>query len=175
MYKRQSVASFFVSRIDTVVDSMLPKGSALFGKAAIANTKLAYSRFQEVFSGSRFAPLKAAGARVQRFLCASTSTKNPKYRDVLYAEELIGPDTIDTMPPATLEAFRDHGVAKETITRNLGDALSQLAALDKGGIDMEDVCLDLQDKGVKSFAEAFEGLLGALAAKRDAILAQKSA
>lgn len=170
-----SVASFFVSRIDTAVDAMLPEDSPLRGKTAIANTKVAYSRFREVFSGERFAALKRRGARVQRFLCASTSTKNPAYPDLLYAEALIGPDTIDTMPPATLTAFRDHGVARETITEGLDEARAHLAALAEAGIDVDEVCRRLKDAGVRAFAEAYEALLSALAQKREAILAGKGA
>ena len=126
-----SVASFFVSRVDTLVDKLLEerilkaKGSqekdeiaSLLGKTAIANSKLVYQKFREIFGSPRFQALKAKGAKVQRPLWASTSTKNPKYRDVLYAEELIGPDTVDTMPPATIVAFRDHGVARPSLEEN---------------------------------------------------------
>jgi len=161
-----SVASYFVSRIDVAVDKLLPEGSPLRGRIAIANTKVAYAMFQKAFSSARFLRLKAKGARVQRFLCASTSTKNPAYSDVLYAEGLIGPDTIDTMPPETLEAFRDHGKARESITEDLAGARKDLKALARAGIDLDEVCRRLKVEGVEKFSESFDALLATLKQKR---------
>jgi len=165
-----SVASFFVSRVDSSVDAALTKivdeggpnaGRArqLFGRAAVANAKLAYERFTQVFSGERWERLKAAGARVQRPLWASTSTKNPDYRDVIYVEELIGPDTVNTMPLATIAAFADHGVAKRTVDTGLDRACADLAALKELGIDLDDVTTQLQVEGVEKFAKAFADML----------------
>jgi transaldolase len=168
-----SVASFFVSRVDNAVDKALEKiGSnealALRGKAAVANTKLTYRRFAEIFAGDDFKTLAAKGARVQRPLWASTSTKNPEYRDVLYVEELIGPDTVNTLPPATMDAFRDHGVVEETLTRDLSAAEDVLASLESLGIDLTAVTDTLQVDGVASFAKSFEELLDTLEQKKAA-------
>lgn len=173
-----SVASFFVSRVDSAVDAQLEKkieaaGSeeekahlrSLLGKAAIANAKMAYSRFQEIFGGERFAKLRAAGARVQRPLWASTSTKNPAYRDVLYVEELIGPDTVNTMPLKTVEAFADHGVVRRTVDADLDRAKAELKALAEAGIDLDRVTHDLQVEGVEKFVLPFRSLLAALEEK----------
>jgi transaldolase len=171
-----SVASFFVSRIDTAVDKLLGAriGAAqdeagrlrlkgLLGKAAIANAKLAYRTYLEVFGTPRWRALAAKGARTQRVLWASTSTKNPDYRDVVYLEELIGHDTVNTVPPATLDAFRDHGRVRASLTEDVAaaqGALDDLAAL---GVSMEQVTDELLDDGVKLFADAFDKLLGAIA------------
>jgi transaldolase len=167
-----SVASFFVSRVDSAVDAQLEKiaesasdnaakqrALGLRGKAAIANAKLAYARFQEIFSGPRWERLAAAGAHVQRPLWASTSTKNPDYRDVIYVEELIGPHTVNTMPLATVEAFADHGVAKSTVDQDVEQARADLAALQEVGIDMDAVTDQLQREGVDKFAKSFAGML----------------
>jgi transaldolase len=167
-----SVASFFVSRVDTAVDAALEKSienaaaggeaerlRALRGRAAIANAKFAYQRFQEVFGGERFARLRERGARVQRPLWASTSTKNPDYRDVIYVEELIGPDTVNTMPLATVEAFADHGIVLRTVDRDLDRARTDLAALADAGIDLDTVTRQLQVEGVEKFAASFHDLL----------------
>ena len=167
-----SVASFFVSRVDTAVDAQLNRiaenapdeetrrrALSLRGRAAVANAKLAYRRFQEVFSGERWERLRAAGAQVQRPLWASTSTKNPDYRDVIYVEELIGPHTVNTMPLATVEAFADHGVVRRTVNRDLDGALADLAALRELGIDMDQVTDQLQREGVEKFAASFRELL----------------
>jgi transaldolase len=132
------------------------------GKAAIANAKLAYHKFQEVFEGSRFAKLRAAGGRVQRPLWASTSTKNPEYRDVLYVEELIGPDTVNTMPLKTVEAFANHGVARRTVDADLDAAKADLKALAEAGIDLDQVTHDLQVEGVEKFVLPFRSLLRSL-------------
>lgn len=173
-----SVASFFVSRVDTAVDAALEKkaegvGDAkekerilgLRGKAAIANAKLAYRNFQKIFGGQRFEALKAKGARVQRPLWASTSTKNPAYRDVLYVEELIGPDTVNTMPLATVEAFADHGVVRRTVDADLGAAEKVIADLDALGIDLVEVTHALQKEGVDKFVLPFRDLLGSIEGK----------
>ncbi|MBI5354370.1 MAG: bifunctional transaldolase/phosoglucose isomerase [Chloroflexi bacterium] len=162
-----SVASFFVSRVDTKIDPKLPKDSSLLGKAAIANAKLAYHTFEEIFTSARFATLKARfSARVQRPLWASTGTKNPAYSDTVYVDNLIGPDTVNTVPPATLDAFRDHGNAAITITRGLDEAKSQLAELEAAGISMDQVTDELEVEGVKSFADAFKVLLDVVEDRR---------
>jgi transaldolase/transaldolase/glucose-6-phosphate isomerase len=162
-----SVASFFVSRVDTKVDAALEaigsdRALALRGKAAVANAKLAYRRFQEIFCDGPFAEQAARGARVQRPLWASTSSKNPAYRDVIYVEELIGPDTVNTLPVATLEAFRDHGEPRTTITEGVDEAAGTMAALAGLGIDMDAVTDRLQVEGVTAFAASFDQLLAAL-------------
>jgi transaldolase len=168
-----SVASFFVSRVDTKVDAALAEigtdpALALRGKAAVANAKLAYRRFEEIFYNGPFAEYAASGARVQRPLWASTSTKTPAYRDVVYVEELIGPDTVNTMPVVTLEAFRDHGRLRSSITENVEAAEATMAALAGLGIDMDAVTDELQVEGVAAFAASFDRLLGALDAARSA-------
>ncbi len=162
-----SVASFFVSRVDTKIDPRLPKDSSLLGKAAIANAKLAYHAFEETFTSARFATLKARfSARVQRPLWASTGTKNPVYSDTVYVDNLIGPDTVNTVPPATLDAFRDHGNASITITRGLDEAKTQLAELESAGISMNQITDELESEGVKSFADAFKMLLDVVEDRR---------
>ncbi len=170
-----SVASFFVSRVDTEVDKRLDalaqKGgnreslNALKGKAAIANARLAYELFQRKFSGPRWSALAAKGAHVQRPLWASTSTKNPAYRDVMYVEQLIGPDTVNTLPPATLEAFRDHGEVARTVDRDLDGARRTIAALAEAGISLRDVTDTLLRDGIASFQKSFDGLLANLERK----------
>lgn len=170
-----SVASFFVSRVDSAIDKQLggmsPDAQALQGKAAIANAKLAYRLFQASFSGPRWAPLAAKGARVQRPLWASTSTKNPAYRDVIYVEELIGPDTVNTLPPATLEAFRDHGEVRASVTEQVADAERALAALEASGVSLQQVTDTLLAEGLASFEQSFVTLLAGLARKRAALAA----
>lgn len=176
-----SVASFFVSRVDSAIDKQLvakaaaaddaPALLALQGKAAIANAKLAYRLFQASFSGARWAALSARGARVQRPLWASTSTKNPTYRDVLYVEELIGVDTVNTLPPATLEAFRDHGEVRPSVTEHVADAERVLAALEAHGISLQAVTETLLTDGLASFEHSFTTLLDGLARKRVALAA----
>ena len=167
-----SVASFFVSRVDTMVDKQLerlatPEALALRGRAAVANSKIVYQRFREIFDGKRFAALRARGCRVQRPLWASTSTKNPAYRDVVYVEELVGRDTVNTMPPATVDAFRDHGVVRRTAVQEQVDlAREELRRLKELGIDLEQVTRDLQVDGVASFAKSFDQLSAAIQAKR---------
>ncbi len=166
-----SVASFFVSRMDTKVDALLDKidstdAKSLRGKTAIAYTRLAYEEFLKVFRGERFAHYKAAGCSVQRPLWASTSTKNPAYPDTMYVDELIGPGTVNTVPPQTLEAFRDHGKARITIFDNLDGARQTLSALEALGISMDAVTTELENEGVKSFSEAFMAMLRAIDERR---------
>jgi transaldolase len=171
-----SVASFFVSRIDTKIDALLSKKiesggdlgelEPLLGKAAIANAKLAYQLFLEIFSSDRFMRLAEKGAAVQRPLWASTSTKNPSYRDVIYVEELIGPDTVNTLPPATFDAFRDHGEVRPSLEENVGDARATLERLAAAGISFDDVTTQLTREGVESFAASFESLLETIESRR---------
>jgi transaldolase/glucose-6-phosphate isomerase len=169
-----SVASFFVSRIDTLIDGKIEEQlktekdagkkallQSIEGKVAIANAKLTYKKYQELFGGARWKALAAKGAQTQRLLWASTSTKNPKYRDVLYVEELIGADTVDTIPPATFDAFRDHGKLRNSLTENVDAAAKTMSDLEKSGISMKEVTEKLVKDGVKLFAEAFEKLLEA--------------
>jgi transaldolase len=169
-----SVASFFVSRVDTKVDKALdaigtPEALAARGKAAIANAKMAYRAFGEIFGGDEFADLAAAGARVQRCLWASTSTKNPDYRDVLYVEELIGPQTVDTMPIETIEAFLDHGRIERTLDADLDGAREALEALEALGISMRTVTDELISEGVASFGKSFDELIASIDSKRKAL------
>ena len=166
-----SVASFFVSRVDTKVDGYLdelgtPSALAARGRAAIANAKLAYEAFGEIFGGDEFADLRAAGARVQRCLWASTSTKNPDYRDVLYVEELIGPETVDTMPIETITAFMDHGRLDRTLDRDLDGARRAIREVEANGITMERVTGELIAEGVASFAKSFDELIETIESKR---------
>src|SRR5512143_3103272 len=139
-----SVASFFVSRVDTKIDPRLPAGSDLRGKAAIANAKLAYDAYQQTFAGRRWEKLKVKGARVQRPLWASTSTKNPDYPDTIYIDNLIGPETVNTVPPATLDAFKDHGVAAMTLVRGRDEAQNDSKELEAAGISMDVVTQELE-------------------------------
>lgn len=167
-----SVASFFVSRVDSKIDPKLPESSPLRGKAAIANAKLAYDEFRKVFGGPRFGKLQMAKANLQRPLWASTSTKNPNYPDTIYVDSLIGPATVNTVPPQTLVAFKDHGTAAETIMKGLDEARQQIADLEKLGILMSTVTQELEEEGVKAFADAFTALLAAIDEKRQAIVAR---
>jgi len=169
-----SVASFFVSRVDTEADKRLDDiggHDELKGELAIANAKLAYQTYKEVFSGERWQKLADAGASAQRCLWASTSTKNPDYRDVLYVEELIGPDTVNTMPLETVEAFQDHGEVAETLEQGLDEAHSLLDKLAEAGVDYDDVTRVLEEEGVQKFADSFNELLEGVAKKRDALVA----
>jgi transaldolase len=182
--KVHSVASFFVSRVDTEVDHRLealaggPGGSggdsdaeilALRGKAAVAQAVVAYEHFAHTFSGPRWEALAAKGARVQRPLWASTSTKNPAYPDLLYVDSLIGPNTVNTMPDATVAAFLDHGTVARTVDRGVDEADSELAGLEKAGVDMADVARVLEEEGVASFAKSYEELLQSLHDKANAV------
>jgi transaldolase / glucose-6-phosphate isomerase len=174
--KEAGVASFFISRIDSLVDGLIEGKlktttdsqqqallKSLLGKVAIANGKLTYQRYQKIFSGPRWEALAAKGTQTQRVLWASTSTKNPAYRDVLYAEELIGPDTVDTMPPATIDAFRDHGRVRNSLTEDVPAAQKIMDDLAKVGVSIKEVTDKLTDDGVKLFADAFDKLLAAVA------------
>ena len=166
-----SVASFFVSRLDTAVDAILEEigteqALALRGRTAVANAVLAYQRYHDLFEGEPFAAAGARGARPQRVLWASTGTKNPDYSDVLYVEELIGPNTVNTVPPATLDAFLDHGeVRGDTVLADVDGAVDVVNALEDLGIDLDAVTEQLQADGVTAFADAFDRLLGAIAEK----------
>jgi transaldolase len=167
-----SVASFFVSRVDSAIDQELEKlnQTQMLGKSAIANSKLAYAEFQQIFSGSRWQALKEQGARVQRVLWASTSTKNPDFVDTLYVDELIGPDTVNTIPPATLESFMDHGRVAETLTQDWEAARAHIAKLAELGIDLQAVTRQLQEDGVTAFAKPFDALMQSIAEKREGLL-----
>ncbi len=169
-----SVASFFVSRVDTEADKRLDKiggHDELKGKLAIANAKLAYQTYKELFSGSDWEELEAVGASPQRCLWASTSTKNPDYRDVIYVEELIGPNTVNTMPRETIEAFLDHGRVENTLERDVDDAKRTLEAFAEAGIDYDDVVAVLEREGVEKFADSFKQLFEGVAGKRDQLVA----
>jgi transaldolase/glucose-6-phosphate isomerase len=179
-----SVASFFVSRIDSAVDKQLDEKiakandpterarlQALKGKVAIANAKMAYQDYKKLFSGPRWKKLEARGAKPQRLLWASTGTKNKEYSDVLYVEELIGKNTVNTVPPATLDAFRDHGKVRDSLEENIDDARDALAGLEKSGISLDAITADLVKDGVKQFADAADKLYGAVAHKRATVIA----
>jgi transaldolase len=177
-----SVASFFVSRVDSEIDKRLDALAAqrsgpdrdrllaLRGRAAIANAKEAYQLFTKRFAGSRWSVLAARGARVQRPLWASTSTKNPAYRDVMYVEQLIGPDTVNTVPPATLEAFRDHGIVARTVDADLPQAERALADIEAAGVSLADVTEQLLRDGIASFQKSYDSLLAGLERKRHALV-----
>lgn len=165
-----SVASFFVSRVDSAVDKALtaladPAAAALRGQAAIANSKVVYQRFKEIFQGASFADLRAAGVRPQRLLWASTSTKDPAYPDTMYVDNLIGPETVNTMPPATIEAFRDHGRLGNTLEEGVEAAHDHLNALGKMGLDLDAITGQLQVEGVDAFAHSFDSLFNTLRQK----------
>jgi transaldolase len=177
-----SVASFFVSRVDTLVDKLLDekiesassgvehaRAEALKGTIAIANAKLAYAKYQQIFGGERFTALRAKGARPQRPLWASTGTKNPAYSDVLYIDSLIGPDTVNTMPGKTLDAFLDHGVVARTVDQEVDEARRQLAELAALGIDIKAVTDQLETEGIASFVKSFESLLAGVESKKEAL------
>ena len=167
-----SVASFFISRIDTVVDRELEElgETALQGKIGIASAKVAYTWFKEIFSGVRWEALTTGGARVQRPLWASTGTKNPAYPDTLYVDSLIGPDTVNTVPPATLQSFLDHGFVSQSLESELEESRSLLTALAELGIDLNGITEKLQDDGVQAFANSFEALMEGIVEKRDSLL-----
>jgi transaldolase len=178
-----SVASVFVSRIDTAVDKVIDKLLAaekdsvransirsLRGKAAVANSCLVYQRFKELFSGSEFLPLKASGARLQRIVWGSTGTKDPSYSDVKYVDELIGPDTVNTMPLQTIDAFKNHGVVRNTLEKGMSEANNVLRRLAEVGIDIDAICQQLQDEGVKAFAASYDALIVSIEKKRQGFL-----
>jgi transaldolase len=169
-----SVASFFVSRVDTEADKRLDAAGGhdeLKGKLAIANAKLAYETYGQVFAGERWEALRARGATAQRCLWASTSTKNPDYRDVIYVEELIGPETVNTMPRETLEAFQDHGRVRNSLAEDVDGARRTLEAFAAAGIDYDDVVATLEREGVEKFAKSFRQLFADVESKRDAMVA----
>lgn len=169
-----SVASFFVSRVDSLIDPKLdaigtPEAAALRGRIAVANAKLAYQRFLDTFHGPQFDALRDRGAMPQRVLFGSTSTKDPAYSDVKYVEELIGPETVNTLPPDTIEAFEDHGTAHVTLTAGVDAARAAMDTLERVGIDMNEVTEELQRDGVRKFADSFDSLIEALDRKREAV------
>ncbi len=174
-----SVASFFVSRVDTAVDGLIEGRdgglAALMGKAAVANAKIAYQDFKRTFGTDGFGALARKGARVQKPLWASTSTKNPMYSDTLYVETLIGADTVNTMPDATLDAFLDHGRASDSIELDVEDSREVIATLEENGISMDAVTTNLMHEGVKAFADSFEELLDDIEVKRDSLMALAAA
>ena len=172
--KVASVASFFVSRVDTKVDKRLEgigseEALGLRGKAAVANAKMAYRAFGEIFGGDEFADLRGAGARVQRCLWASTSTKNPDYHDILYVDQLIGPRTVNTMPIDTIEAFLDHGAVERTLDRDMDEAAATLGRVEEQGISMRQVTDELTEEGVTAFAKSFDELIETIDSKRKAL------
>jgi len=172
-----SVASFFVSRVDSAVDKQLqengsPPALSLCGKIAVANSRLVYKRFKEIFYGKPFSGLRNKGCQVQRPLWASTSTKNPAYPDILYVESLIGPDTVNTLPPATLEAYLDHGKPEQTVKKDLDKAIEDLSTLKQLGIDLDRITQDLQKQGVQKFIDSFDQLTSTLIQKHKIILAE---
>jgi transaldolase len=181
IHRIASVASFFVSRVDTLVDKQLDEKiaaaddtdkaglAALKGTIAVANARLAYAAFQELFSGPRWEKLAAAGARVQRPLWASTGTKNPAYSDTLYVDTLIGPDTVNTMPGKTMDAFIDHGTVARTVDADFEGAWNKIAALHAAGIDIKSVTDQLEEEGIASFIKSFETLLAGVESKRAAL------
>ena len=166
-----SVASFFVSRVDTEADRRLDHAPELRGKLAVANAKLAYQRYKEIFSGGRWEALANRGATPQRCLWASTSTKNPDYPDTMYVDELIGPETVNTMPVETIEAFQDHGTVALTLERDLDAAHAVFADLERAGVDYDDVTDTLEREGVQKFSDSFEELLGGVRTKRGELAA----
>jgi transaldolase len=169
-----SVASFFVSRVDTEADRRLEETGApaeLQGKLAVANAKLAYGRYREIFAGERWEALAARGATAQRCLWASTSTKNPAYRDVLYVEELIGPETVNTMPDETIRAFQDHGRVELTLERGIDEARELLRRIAEAGVDYDDVTATLEREGVEKFSDSFAELLDGIRAKSGELVA----
>ncbi len=170
--KVASVASFFISRVDTAVDKALEEigNTEIQGKIAIDNAKIAYSRFREIFSSERWNKLATGSARVQRPLWASTSSKNPAYPDTLYVDNLIGPDTVNTLPPATLDDFLDHGTVAATVETDVAGARSRLAELAALGIDLDAITNKVLDEGVAAFAKSFEGLIASIAEKRRKLL-----
>jgi transaldolase len=169
-----SVASFFVSRVDTEADKRLDEiggHDELKGKLAIANAKLAYVTYQELFSGPEWEALEAKGATKQRCLWASTSTKNPEYRDVIYVEELVGPETVNTMPPKTVDAVEDHGEIRDSLTEDVDGARQTLQAFADAGIEYDDVVETIEREGVEKFAASFRELFSELETKRDSLVA----
>ena len=170
--KVASVASFFVSRVDTEADRRLGSHPELQGQLAIANARLAYQHYLEAFAGARWEFLAGKGASKQRCLWASTSTKNPAYRDVLYVEELIGPETVNTMPLETIEAFQDHGeIRGDTVIEGVDEARDLLVQLEKAGVSYDDVVETIEAEGVQKFADSFDQIIEEVRAKRGALAA----
>ena len=171
-----SVASFFISRIDNSMDAEIAarggEAAALAGKVAIANAKLAYEDYKALIAGARWQQLAARGAQPQRLLWASTGTKNPAYRDVLYVEELIGPETVDTIPPATMDAFRDHGQPRRSLEEGTAEARAVIAAVERLGLPLDAITTRLVGEGVKLFVDAHAQLLAAVSRKRDSLATQ---
>ena len=170
--KVASVASFFVSRVDTDVDALLsatgiPVAGKLRGKTAVANSKIVYQRFKEIFYGDQFRALAKAGVRPQRLLWASTSTKNPDYPDTMYIDDLIGSETVNTMPPKTIDAFRDHGRLSSSLEEGIDEAQSILDRVEDMGLSLDEITSQLQEKGVKAFADSFDQLISTLTNKLD--------
>jgi transaldolase len=177
--KVASVASFFVSRVDTAVDKKLaelndPAAEALKGKVAVANSKVVYKRFKDIFHGEAFARLQSAGAGRQRLLWASTSTKNPDYPDTLYIDELIGPETVNTMPPKTIDAFRDHGRLANMLEKDIDEAQLVLDNLAELSINLDEITAQLQEDGVEAFAKSFDSLINTISTKKTTIEAADS-
>lgn len=177
-----SVASFFVSRVDSAVDNLLEKAAAsdisaakLQGRIAVANAKLAYAWYQRAFNSSQFEPIRQAGAATQRLLWASTGTKNPAYNDVMYVDALIGPETVNTMPPATYTAYKDHGQPCMSLTQGVKDAEQQITMLKTLGIDLQTITTRLEEEGVQSFAKSFSNLLNAISIKTEMLRSNKRA
>jgi transaldolase len=170
-----SVASFFVSRVDTAVDALLPEDSPLRGRAAVANAKLAYQRFLEITGSDRWRALAEKGATVQRPLWASTGTKNPAYSDVLYVDELIGPDCVNTMPEGTIAAFLDHGTVRRTVDDDVAGARSVIDQIEQAGVSMDAVTLKLEVDGVKTFSDSFDSLIRTLAGSMEELGARGAA
>jgi transaldolase len=171
--KVPSVASFFVSRVDTEADRRLDEiggHDELKGKLAIANAKLAYQAYKEIFSGGRWEKLAAKGARAQRCLWASTSTKNPDYPDTIYVDELIGPETVNTMPPGTIEDFQDHGTVALTLEEGIDEAHALFDQLEAAGVNYDDVVRVLEEEGVQKFADSFKELFSDIESKRDQLV-----
>lgn len=167
-----SVASFFVSRVDTLTDNKLEEieNDSLTGRIAVANSKIVYQKSLEIYSSERYKKLEAVGAKKQRLLWASTGTKNPLYSDVLYVEELLGKDTVNTIPPATLDAFRDHGIPEETLTKNIEQSQQYLDGLTNLGISLDEITQQLQTDGVNAFIKSFDSLKEILSQKQQTIL-----
>ncbi len=175
--KISSVASFFVSRLDSAIDPRLkklrsPEAQRLLGKAAIANARRAYQAYQQIFTSPRFSALAARGATPQRVLWASTGTKDPSYKDTVYVDELIGPDTVNTVPPATLAAFQDHGTVARTVDKGVAEADQAIRDLAALGVDVDVVCNELLVAGVESFNQSMNALLKGIADRRQAVLAE---
>jgi transaldolase len=170
-----SVASFFVSRVDSAVDAQLPEDSPLRGRAAVANAKLAYRRFGEITASDRWRALAEKGATVQRPLWASTGTKDPSYSDVLYVDELIGPDCVNTMPEGTIAAFLDHGTVRRTVDADVDGARRLLEQVEAAGVSIDAVTAKLETDGVKSFSDSFDSLIATLAESMEALRARGAA